>query len=173
MPLILLLPALAVAVFALWVLLLPLAVIQRYRFGKARRRVYPWAVRINAWIAALSVVAFVGSAWVLQHWIDDAIVDALLGLGLGGLVGIVGLALDRFERTAQGVFRTPNRWLVLGLSGLLAARIALGLWLAWSDGVAPGTTTWITHGGVLGVGGVLLGYALATAWGMRFRLARR
>lgn len=173
MPLILLLPLLVAGVFALWVLLLPVSVIQRYRFGKARRRVYPLAVRINAGLMAVSALAFVGGAWVLEHWIDDAIVDALVGLGVGAVVGIAGLAVDRFERTSQGMFRTANRWLALGLSALLAGRIALGFWLAWSDGAAAGTTSWMTRGGLIGVGGVLLGHAVATAWGLRFRVARQ
>lgn len=68
------------------------------------------------------------------------------------------------------MFRTPNRWLVLGVSLLLAARIALGLWLAWADGTQAGAIAWLTRGGLLGVGGVLLGYACATAWGLRDRV---
>ena len=173
MPLLLLIPLLAAGVFALWVLLLPISVIQRYRFGKARRRVQPWAVRVNAWLLAVSAVAFVASAWVLANWVDGALVDAAAGLGLGGIVGFVGLKLDRFEWTSQGMFRTPNRWLVLGLSALLAGRIAMGLWLAVSDGPATGIASWISRGGLIGVGGVLLGYAVATAWGLRSRIAPR
>ena len=173
MPLILLIPLLAAGVFALWVLLLPIAVIQRYRFGKARRRVQAWYVRANSWLLGVSTLAFIAGAWTLANWVDDALVDAMAGLGLGVVAGLLGLALDRFERTPVGMFRTPNRWLVFGLSVLVAGRIAMGLWLAWSDGPASGTTAWITQGGLIGVGGVLLGYALATTWGLRFRIARR
>ena len=173
MPLVLLVPLLVAGVFALWVLLLPVLVVQRYRLGKARRRVQPWGVRVNAWLLAASALAFAAFAWVMSNWVDDALVDAMAGLGIGAVVGLVGLALDRFERTPDGMFRTPNSWLVLVLSALLAGRIALGLWLAWSDGPAAGTAAWITRGGLIGVGGVLLGYAVATAWGLRFRVARR
>jgi hypothetical protein len=173
MPLLLLIPLLVAGVFALWVLLLPNAVIQRYRFGKARRRVQPWVVGANAWLLAVSALAFIAGAWVLANWVDGALFDAVVGLALGGVVGLVGLALDRFERTSQGMFRTPNRWLVLGLSALLAGRIAMGLWLAWSDAPAAGVSGWATRGGLIGVGGVLLGFAVATAWGLRFRVARR
>lgn len=173
MPLILLIPLLVAGLFALWVLLLPVAVLQRYRFGKARRRVQPWVVRINAWLLAVSAFAFVAGGWVLGNWVDGALVDATVGLGLGVVVGLVGLGVDRFEWTPQGMFRTPNRWLVLGLSALLAGRIALGLWLAWSDAPGTGMAAWVTRGGLIGVGGVLLGYAVATAWGLRFRIASR
>ena len=172
MPLILLIPLLAAGVFALWVLLLPIAVIQRYRFGKARRRVQPWFVRANAWLLAVSAVVFVLFAWAAEHWIEAALLDAAVGLGVGALVGAFGLALDRFERTSLGLFRTPNRWLVLGLSLLVASRIALGFWLMWNDAPGTGAAAWVTRGGLVGVGGILLGYALATAWGLRYRIAR-
>ena len=173
MPLLLMIPFLIAGVFALWVLLLPISVIQRYRLGKARRRLQAWYVRANAWLLAASTLAYGAGAWLLSSWVADALVDALVGLALGVAVGLIGLALDRFERTSEGMFSTPNRWLVLGLSVLVAGRIAMGLWLAWSDGDGEGATAWITHGGLIGVGGVLLGYALATAWGLRFRVARR
>lgn len=173
MPLLLLIPLLVIGLVALWALLLPFSIFQRYRFGKARRRVQPWFVRANAWLLAASAAVFVGCSWIAGNWIEGALPDALVGLVLGGLAGALGLALDRFEWTSQGMFRTPNRWLVLGLSLLVAGRIVAGLWLAWSDGPATGMAAWVTRGGLIGVGGILLGYAAATAWGLRFRIARR
>lgn len=173
MPLLLLIPLLVIGLFALWAVLLPLSIFQRYRFGKARRRVQPWFVRVNAWLLAVSTVVFFLFAWVAGNWIEDALPDAAVGLAIGGLVGAFGLALDRFEWTSLGMFRTPNRWLVLGLSLLVAGRIVLGIWLAWSDEPAAGMAAWVTRGGLIGVGGVLLGYALATTWGLRHRISRR
>ena len=172
MPLLLLIPFLVIGVVALWVVLLPLSIFQRYRFGKARRRVQPWFVRANAWLLAASAVVFLVFAWVAGQWFEGALLDAVLGLAVGGLVGALGLVLDRFEWTSQGIFRTPNRWLVLGLSLLVAGRIAMGLWLVWSDGPDAGMSAWVTRGGLLGIGGVLLGYATATAWGLRHRISR-
>jgi len=173
MPLLLLIPMLVIGLFALWALLLPFSIFQRYRLGKARRRVQPWFVRANAWLLAVSAFVFVAFSWLAANWIDGALIDAVVGLALGGLAGVLGLLLDRFEWTSQGMFRTPSRWLVLGLSLLVAGRIALGLWLALDHGGASGTAAWVTRGGLLGVGGILLGYAAATAWGLRFRIARR
>ena len=173
MPLLLLVPFLVAGVVVLWLLLMPLAIVQRYRHGTSRRRVQPWVVRVNAWLLLVSAVAFVAVAAVLGNWIDDALRDALVGLAVGGGVGVIGLSLDRFEVTSHGMFRTPNRWLVLGLSLLLAARIVAGLWLAWQDGDTTGETAWLTRGGLIGVGGVLVGYALATAWGLRRRVRIR
>lgn len=173
MPLLLIIPLLVAGLFVLWVLLLPISIVQRYRYGKARRRVLPWAVRLNAWLLAMSVFVFVASSWVAANWVDRALLDAVLGLGVGGVIGVVGLSLDRFEVTSQGLFRTPNQWLVLVVSLLLAGRIAFGLWLAWSDGPDTAMAAWATHGGLIGVAGILLGYAVATSWGLRFRVARK
>ena len=172
MPLLLLLPLLIAGVFALWVVLLPVAITQRYRHGRARQRVQPWAVGANAWLLALSTLLFLASAWGLGYWVPGALRDAAAGLGAGVLVGIAGLRLDAFEATPQGYFRTPNRWLVLGLSLLLAARIVMGAWLALRDAAGSEAWHWLTRGGLLGVAGVLLGYGLATAWGLRARVRR-
>lgn len=169
MPLLLLLPVLVAGLFALWVVLLPLTILQRYRYGRARRRVQPWFVRINAWLLALSTLVFLVVAASVGYWVDHAFRDAAIGLAIGVVVGVIGLRLDRFESTPEGLFRTPNRWLLLAMALLLAARIVIGFWLAWSEGPATGSWGWITRGGLLGVGGVLLGYALATGWGLHLR----
>lgn len=171
MPLLLIVPLLVAGLFVLWVLLLPISIVQRYRYGKARRRVLPWAVRLNAWLLAMSVFLFVASSWVAATWVDRALLDAVLGLGVGGVIGVVGLALDRFEVTPQGLFRTPNQWLVRGVSLLLAGRIAFGLWLAWSDGPDTAMAAWATHAGLIGVAGILLGYSVATSWGLRKKVS--
>jgi len=65
---------------------------------------------------------------------------------------------------------------VLALTGLLAARIALGIWQALRP--APGGTQspWLAllsdHASVFGMAGVLLGYYLGYAWALRARLSR-
>lgn len=173
MPLILLLPLFLPLLLALAVLLMPLSMVQRYRRGRARRRVQPWVVSANAWLLAVSVLVFLAAAAAIGYWVADALRDAAVGLLVGILVGMAGLKLDRFEIQPEGLFRTPNRWLVLGLSLLLVLRIVLGIWLAWGDAQADtGAVALITRGGLLAVGGVLLGFALATAWGLRARVSR-
>lgn len=172
MPVLLLIPLLVLGAFALWVVLLPLSIFQRYRAGTARRRVQPVFVAINAWLLAVSTVLFLGFAAIAGNWVDDAFLDAVAGLAVGSLVGLLGLVLDRTERTPAGLFRTPNRWVVLGLAVLVAGRIAMGIWLAFGDAAAPELPAWVTRGGLLAVGGILLGYGLATSWGLRRRLSR-
>jgi hypothetical protein len=172
MPLLLLVPLLLMALIALWALLLPLAMLQRYRLGKARRRAIGWVVRLNAWLLLGSAVVFALSAWLVGHWVDAALLHAAAGLGVGVLVGLAGLALTRFEREPRGLYYTPNRWLVLGLTLIVAARIGVGVLRAWQLWRADAQAmTWLSQqGSLLAVGGLLLGYYLAYGWGLRWRL---
>ncbi|HET8819045.1 MAG TPA: DUF1453 domain-containing protein [Xanthomonadaceae bacterium] len=173
MPLLLLLPLLVACLFALWVVSLPLVVAQRYRHGRARRRVQPWYVRINAWLLAASAVGLLAFAAIVAQWVPDALRDAATGLAVGIAVGLLGMRLDRFESTPQGLFRTPHRGLLLALTLLLAGRIVLGAWLAWSDALVDGAWGLVSRAGLLAIGGVLLGHGVATTWGLRRRVRLR
>jgi hypothetical protein len=168
MPVLLLVPLVVLVVVALWALLLPVSLWARYRSGTARRRAQGWVIRANAWLLAASCALYLGSAWISAHWIAHASRDAALGLLAGVATGIVGLWLTRFERGGTTLVYTPNRWLVLALTGLVAARLVAGLWLAWGD--AGPADAWLQAGSLFGVGGVLLGYYLAYTWGLRARL---
>jgi len=171
MPVLLLVLLVVLVVVALWALLLPLSLWARYRAGRARRRAQGWVVRANAWLLVGSMVMYLASAWIASHWIAPTLRDATLGALAGAALGIVGLWLTRFEREAGALVYTPNRWLVLGLTGLVAARLLAGLWFAWHRGLAA--DAWLQAGSLFGVGGVLLGYYLAYTWGLRARLPRR
>lgn len=175
MPLLLLLPIVVLAFVALWLLLLPISLWARYASGRARRRAQQWVVRGNAWWLAISVPVLLLSAWLASHWMHEALRDAAVGLLLGVLVGIASLWLTRFERDAKGLVYTPNRWLVLAMTTLVALRIAAGVWLAWrhaTGGAVDAIGDWIEAGAWSGVAGVFLGYALAYTWGLRARLSR-
>ena len=173
MPL-LLIPLLVLAVVLLYLLVLPLSLLQRYRGGHRRRRVQPWVIGINAWMLALSTAAFVVGAWISDRWIAGATTHALLGLAAGAALGLLGLALTRFDRDPRNHFYTPNQWLALMLTVLVAGRIALGFWQAWhwSQSGADHAAWLVRQGGLLAVGGVLLGYYLAYTWGLRARIRR-
>jgi hypothetical protein len=175
MPLLLLLPLLVLGVVLAWLLLLPVMVVQRYRRGRARQRAVAWVVGTNAWLLLLSAVGLVAGAWLAQRWIDGAVPLVLSGLGVGVVAGVLGIALARIETTSQGRFHTPNAWLVLLLTALVAARILLGLWQGWNhlkDGhAARGLLA--EQGSLLALAGVLLGYYLAYAWGLRRALRAR
>jgi hypothetical protein len=172
MPL-LLLPLLVVALVLLWLLLLPLGLWQRYRLGRARRRALPWLAALNAWSLSVSVAVFLASAWLAGHWIDAALPHAVAGLGAGVLLGLIGLALTRFEATPQGLYYTPNHWLVLGLTLIVAARLAYGAVRMAQAWATEAQAAWLgQQGSLLAVGGLLLGHYLAYAWGVRRRLRR-
>ena len=177
MPLLLLLPLLVLALVALWALLLPVLLVQRYRVGRRRARVQAWLVGTNAWLLLVSVGSLLASAWFAQRWLADAVAWTAGGLGAGMALGVLGLLSSRFEHQPGALHVTPNRWLVLGLTLLVAARIAVGLWqgwLHWRHGVAATGGSWLAQPGTLfAVGGVLLSYYLAWNWGLRARLRRR
>jgi hypothetical protein len=174
MPL-LLIPLFVLALFALWLVLLPLSLWARYRSGRARRRAQGWVVRGNSWLLAASLPVFVASSWVTTRWVPDALRDALIGLLAGMLLGIISLWLTRFEREGNTLWYTPNRWLMLALTIVVAARILAGLWVGWrhlaSD--APNAiTAWLDAGAWAAIGGLFLGYGVAYLWGLRARLPR-
>jgi ABC-type multidrug transport system permease subunit len=168
MPL-LLIPLLVVGVLVLWVLLLPLSMLQRYRHGRARRRVQPLAVQVNAWLLLVSVPLFALCAWVGGHWAAGALAHAVAGLGAGALAGMAGLRLTRFERTPQGLYFTPPAWLVALLTALVAARLALALW-QWLQPVGSLPALLGERASLFAVAGVLLGYYVAYGWGLKRRL---
>lgn len=176
MPL-LLIPIALLAVVLLWLLLMPLALWQRYRRGHGRRRAVPWAARANAWLLTASAAVLVLSTGLLEFWIDGALLHVLAGLGAGVVLGIVGLWLTPFEHGPQGMFYSPNRWLVLALTLLVGARVAFGLWHAaqlWRGRGGAGHAAWLAEqGSLLAVGGLLLGYYLASSWGIWHRWRRR
>ncbi len=165
-------------VFAvLFLLLLPLSLWQRYRVGRARRRTLGWLVALNAWLLLASVPCFLLAAWLGSFWSEHALHDAGLGLVAGIGLGIIGLWLARFEPGDRDLYYTPNRWLVLALTALVCLRIALGLWWAWqrAAGTTAATGGWqlfVQAGGLWSVGGLLLGYATAFAWGLWARHRR-
>lgn len=177
MPLLILVPLLVLGFAVLMLVLMPFGIWQRYRTGTARRRAYPWLVRLNAWLLLVSTALFLASAWMTGHWVAHASRYAVGGLLLGALLGIVGAWTTRFEHTPDRLHYTPNRWLVLALTLLVIVRIVLGLWQLWRT-PPPGesgmlVTLLADHGSLFGLGGLLLGYALAYAWCIAARIPKR
>jgi hypothetical protein len=168
----LLIPLLILGVLALWIVLLPLSILQRYRHGKARHRARPLAVRLNAWVLLASVPPFLAGAWISQYWVTAALLQAALGLAAGGMVGILGIWITPIERTPQGLFYTPRAWLVLLLSLLVALRIALGVWHMFQRWHVAGSLPALLAGqaSLFAMAGLLLGYYLMYAWGLKRRL---
>lgn len=159
----------------LLLVLMPLILVQRYRLGSARRLVRPWAVTLNVVLTALSAVLFLTAAAITAIWVPDAFGGAALGIVLGLGLGVVGLALTRWEPAPATLHYTPNRWLVLVVTVMVSARILYGLWRSWkaAESGIYGTGMVLAFGipESLAVGGAVIGYYVAYAWGVRHRLA--
>ena len=174
MPL-LIVPLVVLILLALWLLLLPLSLWQRYRLGKARRKAWPWLVRLNGWVLLFSACLFLASMALTAFWWPGALAYALAGMGIGLATGIAGLWLSRFEITPQGLFYTPNAWLILLLTLLVTARILMGfveMWRYWQGREALPVIPVLDHASLFAVAGLVIGYYLSYTWGLRRRLPR-
>jgi hypothetical protein len=157
------------------VVLLSLAL--RYRAGTARRQARPWVASLNVWMTSFSTVLFLSFTLLLSFWVESAFRFALIGMGSGGILGLLGLAMTRWEGQSEGLFYTPSRWLAILVTLAIAARFVYGWWHAThSASSAPGDRHWlITASGTqlsLAVAAGLIGYYLVYSIGVRLRLAR-
>ena len=158
------------------VVLMPLILFQRYRVGSRRRMARPWVARVNVYAMAISAALFLLSAAVIGIWVPSAVVSAAEGMTAGAGLGIVGLWLSRWERTGRSLHYTPNRWLVLVITLLIAARIMYGLargLVSFDPAADPASiVSSVGVAGSLAVGAVVVGYYLAYAIGVRRRIRR-
>ena len=156
------------------VILLSLAL--RYRAGTARRQARRWVASLNVWATSFSAVFFLSFTLLLSIWIGSAFQYALVGIGVGAIVGLLGLALTRWENRREGLFYTPNRWLAFLIVFAIAARVVYGWWRATHPGRnTPGDQHWlITASGTqlsLAVAAGLIGYYLVYSIGVRLKIA--
>lgn len=156
--------------------LIPISLVQRYRMGTSRRLARGWVVTLNLAALTLSVVLVLISAAFTNVWVPHALRFTAMGLGGGALLGLLGIALTRWEPTPQSVHYTPPRLLVLLVTLIVTARILFGFWrawLAWDAGLDR--PAWFVGGevaGTMAAGAVVLGYYLAFWLGVRYRLKR-
>src|SRR6266536_1488529 len=101
------------------VILLSLAL--RYRAGTARRQARRWVASLNVWMTSFSAVLFVSFTFLLSFWIGSAFRFALIGMGFGAILALLGLAMTRWESQPEGLFYTPSRWLALIVTLAIAA----------------------------------------------------
>jgi len=156
------------------VVLLSLAL--RYRAGTARRQARRWVASLNVWMTSFSAVFFLSFTLLLSFWVDSAFRFTLIGLGCGGILGLIGLAMTRWESQPEGFFYTPSRWLALLITLAIAARFVYGWWRATHSGSnAPADQHWlITASGTqlsVAVAAGLIGYYLVYSVGVRLRIA--
>jgi hypothetical protein len=158
--------------------LMPVSLFLRYRASTARRQALGWMAAINVVAFGVSAAFFMTVAAMTSLWVPHAFTYTLAGLAGGGVAGLIGLALTRWEATTRGMHYTPNRWLVLVMITTVASRMVFGLWRAWHAWHAGGETsagTWLANAGAAGslaAGAVVLGYFLAYHAGVWRRLRR-
>lgn len=174
-------PALIALGFALFVMLaaialMPLALLRRYRVGTSRRLARGWMIGLNMWGMVFSTLLYLLSAGVTNIWVPGALKYAALGAAAGGALGILGLALTRWERSPGALYYTPNRLLVLTITLVVTARLLYGMWRAWETWrVAADGSAWLVTSGVpqsLAAGALVLGYYTIYWAGVRGRMNR-
>jgi hypothetical protein len=163
------------------IVLIPVSLMQRIRRGTMRRQARGWMVTANAIGVTLSTAMLLIGALITTRWVPEALRYALGGLVLGAVLGLIGFALTRWESSRGVVHYTPNRWLVLTVTTLVAGRIFYGVWrvwAAWQGGVepiaavaVPGITMSIAAGAV--VPGYYLLYWIAVHRRLRSSRTRR
>src|SRR6266480_1607987 len=173
MPIILFALLLFVLLALAGVVLLSLAL--RYRAVSARRQGRPWVASLNVWMTSFSAVFFLSFTLLLSFWVGSAFRFALIGLFVGGVLGLLGLALTRWGSRPEGLFYTPNRWLAVLVTFAIAARFTYGWWRATHSGSsAPADQHWlITASGTqlsMAVAAGLIGYYLVYSIGVRLRM---
>lgn len=173
MPIILL--ALLVFVLFAFVGVVLLSIALRYRAGTARRQGRRWTAVMNFWATCFSAFLFLFFTFLSSFWLGPTLRFAIAGMAIGGLLGLLGLALTRWEVQSEGLFYTPSRWLALLITLAIAGRIAYGWWHGLHP-TAPSNQTWLaTMSGTqlsFAVAGGLIGYYLIYAIGVRSRILR-
>jgi hypothetical protein len=153
--------------------LVPLSIIQRYRVGTSRQRARGWLITLNLFGLLVSTILFVIGAIVTNIWVANAFRYTVVGLAAGSLLGVLGLALTRWEPGPRAIHYTPSRALVLTITLVVTARLLYGLWRAWHNWRTLGADEWLAQSGAAGslaAGAVVLGYYVVYWGGVRRRL---
>ena len=154
-----------------------LSIALRYRAGTARRQGRRWITNLNVWMTSLSAVFFLSFTFLISFWLGTAFRFALIGMCFGAILGLLGLAMTRWESQPEGLFYTPSRWLAVLVTLAIAARLVYGWWHATHSGSSAAREQhWlITASGTelsLAVAAGLIAYYLVYSIGVRLQIAR-
>jgi hypothetical protein len=172
-------PLLLLGIFIVlaFIALIPFSLIQRFRRGTMRRRAMPWVIGLNFAGTFISVLVFLAGAAITTRWIPGTLTYTAVGLGAGCVLGIAGLALTRWESVGGRLHFTPNRWLVLGITLVVTARVFYGFYRSYQAWQASlDQMTWVAASGVatsMSAGAIVLGYYVVYWFGVRQRLRTR
>jgi hypothetical protein len=155
---------------------MPLLLVLRYRAGTMRRRGRKWAATVNVLSLTISAALFLWVAAMTTLWVPNTFTYSLAGLAGGCVLGLLGLAVTRWEPSPQALYFTPNRWLVLLITLAVTARLLYGLWRIWHAWRNAGANdSWLAAAGIAGsmaVGAIVIGYYLTYSAGVRWRLRK-
>lgn len=160
---------------AVTAVLLPLSLLQRFGDGTSRRQAWAWLAGVQFWSALVSSSLLLGLALIASRRWPSAASHAGSGWIAGLALGALGLWSSRFEPLPQGLYYTPNLWLVLAMTLLVVVRIGAGLvqsWRSMRGGAAWAAHGWMSHASLLAAAALLLGYACADAGLLRRRVRR-
>ncbi|MDY7092392.1 MAG: hypothetical protein SX243_05385 [Acidobacteriota bacterium] len=168
--------ALFFAILALIAILFPLGIFNRYRVATSRRKARGCLALANSFAFALSASTLLATAAVTSVWEPRALPYVGGGFVMGGLLGWLSLAISRWEETADGLYVTARRWLVLTLILVVVGRFGYGIWRAWNALVVrPEDESWLVAAGIAGslaAGALIIGYSLVYWLGVRRRVRR-
>jgi hypothetical protein len=174
-PLLFVVAAFAAVILAA-IVLTPISLLMRYRVSTSRRAARGWLAAINLTGIVATTMLFFLSAAIAGRWVPGALLYTIGGFVAGCILGLLGLAASRWEPSPRGLYYTPNRWLVLAITLLVAGRVAYGFWRAWASWRAGlSGESWVVVSGLAGslaAGAVVLGYYTVYWAGVRRRLAR-
>ena len=110
-------PPAAIAVF---VVLVGFMLFRRYRQTVGRQPLVPTRLMFRVGLLGLAALLF----FLPSLGRPAAAAASLAGLVVGGLIGLAGLHLTRFERAPDRDYYTPNTYLGLAVFGIFLARLA-------------------------------------------------
>ena len=173
-----LIPLVAVLLLVIALILaMPFLLFLRYRAGTVRRLGRRWVATLNLVMIVFSAMLFLYVAAITSFWVSDTFRYSLVGLMGGCLLGLLGLALTRWEQMPQALYYTPNRWLILIITFAVTARLLYGVWRILNGWRTSGSdTSWLDTAGIAGslaLGAIILGYYVTYSAGVRWRLRRR
>jgi hypothetical protein len=132
---------------------------------------------MNVWATLFSSVFFLSFTLLFSFWVESAFRFALIGMTIGSVIGLLGLALTHWESRSEGLFYTPSRWLAFIIVFAIGARVLYGWWRATHLGAssADGPHWFTIASGTqlsLAIAAGLIGYYLVYSIGVRLRLMR-